>query len=66
LLSSLGVTSYGGALAFGALVGFGYLAATTVNVAINPNIPRPLLYGLVSGGYFVVGSLLSCSILVAV
>jgi hypothetical protein len=65
LLASLRVSSLGGALAFGALVGFGYLAATTVNVAINPNIPRPLLYGLVSGGYFFVANIVSCAILVA-
>ena len=60
------MTSYEGALIFGAVVGLGYLASTTVNVAINPNIPRPLLYGLISGGYIFVGSLLSCTILVTI
>jgi hypothetical protein len=66
LMRALNVTSYEHALRFGALVGLGYLASTTVNVAINPNIPKPLLYGLVSGGYFLVGSLLNSVILVAV
>jgi hypothetical protein len=63
LMRALMVTSYEGALIFGAVVGLGYLVSTTVNVAINPNIPRPLLYGLISGGYFFVGSLMSCTIL---
>ena len=65
LMRALTVTSYAHALMFGAVIGFGYLASTTVNVAINPNIPRPLLYGLIGGGYFFIGSLLSCVILVA-
>jgi hypothetical protein len=65
LMRTLNVTSYVDAIEFGALVGLGYLVSTTVNVAINPNIPRPLLYGLVSGGYFFVGSLMNSVILVA-
>jgi hypothetical protein len=66
LMRALNVTSYEHALRFGALVGLGYLASTTVNIAINPNIPKPLLYGFVSGGYFLAGSLLNSVILVAV
>lgn len=65
LLRSFHVTSVGSALVFGAVTGVGYLASTTVNVAINPNIPRPLFYGLVNGPFFVVGNLISCSILAA-
>lgn len=64
-MNVLGITSYENALTFGAVVGFGYLVSTTFNVAINPNIPRPLLYGLISGSYFFVGSLFNCAILVA-
>jgi Protein of unknown function (DUF1761) len=64
-MNVLGIKSYENALIFGAVVGFGYLVSTTFNVAINPNIPRPMLYGLISGGYFFVGSLLSGVILVA-
>jgi hypothetical protein len=41
------------------------LAATTVNTAINPNIPRPLLYGLISGTYFVLSSIAVSVIVVA-
>lgn len=65
LLHALKVDSMIGALAFGAVVGVGYLSATTVNTAINPNIPRPLLYGVVSGSYFLIASLVTSVILVA-
>lgn len=65
LLRSLGIATLGGALLFGTVVGLGYLVSTTVNVAINPNIPRPLFYGLVNGPFFLAGNLLSCTILAA-
>lgn len=63
LMRMLNVTSTSAALGFGTITGIGYLVATTVNVAINPNIPRPLLYGLVSGPFFLLGNLMSCAIL---
>jgi len=66
LIQALKIQSMANALAFGSVVGMGYLASTTVCVAINPNIPRPLFYGLVSGSYFLLSSLLSCAILVAI
>ena len=47
------------------MVGMGYLVANTVNIAINPNIPRPLLYGVISGGYFLAGITIVSIILVA-
>ena len=55
LLNALAINSYQGALLFGLIVGVGYLVANTVNIAINPNIPRPLLYGAISGAYHLVG-----------
>ena len=66
LLRLLGVHSLGGALLFGGFVGFGYLTSTTVNTGINPNIPRPLRYGLVSGAQFFVSSLVMSVVLVLV
>ncbi len=48
LLQLLHIDSVGGAAALGALVGLGYLGSTALNVAINPNMPRPLLYALVN------------------
>jgi hypothetical protein len=57
LLPLLHTDSAGGAAALGALVGLGYLGSTALNVAINPNIPRPLLYALVNVPYFVLSSI---------
>jgi hypothetical protein len=65
LAKLLKLEGVGEALAFGAVVGLGYLAATSVNTAINPNMPRPLFYGLVSGGYFLVSGMVVSVILVA-
>ena len=65
LLKSFHVTAMGDALVFGAIVGVGYLSATVVNVAINPNMPRPLFYGAINAPYFVISSLVSCAILTA-
>jgi hypothetical protein len=65
LLYALHISSYSGALGFALLVGFGYLFTNTVNIAINPNIPRPLFYGLIMGSFHMVGMVLVNLILVA-
>ena len=65
LMRALHVDSYSSGLQLGALVGIGYLVANTVNIAINPNIPRPLLYAVVSGGFHLVGILIVTTVLVA-
>lgn len=65
LLRALRLSSYGDALLLGLIVGVGYLAPMTVTIAINPLFPRPLQYALVNAPMFVLGSLLSCAILVA-
>jgi len=64
LIHSLKIDSYENALPFSMLVGLGYLVANTFNIAINPNIPRPLLYGLISGSYHLVGISMVSMILV--
>ena len=64
LVRALRIESVADAFVFGAIVGIGYLAATTVNTAINPNMPRPLFYGLISGGYFVLSGPIVSVILV--
>lgn len=66
LLKALQVQTLEGAVGFGGLVGLGFLASTTVNTAINPNIPRPLVYGLVSGSYFLLAGVVTSVTLVAV
>lgn len=65
LIYALNISSFGDALKFSLLVGIGYLFANTVNIAINPNIPRPILYGLISGTYHLVGILMVSIILVS-
>ena len=65
LFYALNVTSYGNAVGLAALVGIGYLVANTVNVAINPNIPRPFLYGSITGSYHLLGMVLVNLVLVA-
>lgn len=65
LFYELNITTYGNALFFATLVGVGYLVANTVNIAINPNIPRPFLYGFVSGSYHLTGMVLVNLVLVA-
>lgn len=65
LIYTLNVSSFGDAMEFSLLVGIGYLVANTVNIAINPNIPRPILYGIISGSYHLTGILIVSIILVA-
>jgi Protein of unknown function (DUF1761) len=55
LFYSLNIQSIGSALEFSFVVGIGYLVANTINIAINPNIPKPILYGIISGSYHLVG-----------
>lgn len=55
LMAALGVATLGDAVLVALVVGVGFLVANTVNIAINPNMPRPLFYGLVTGSYQLVG-----------
>ncbi|HEY0063301.1 MAG TPA: DUF1761 domain-containing protein [Telluria sp.] len=65
LLRALHVDGYGEALTLGAIVAIGYLGAMTVNIAINPLFPRPFYYALINVPMFLIGSLMTCAILVA-
>lgn len=65
LIYALNLESMGEAVSFALLVGVGYLVANTVNIAINPNIPRPIFYGAISGAYHLLGILIASCILVA-
>jgi hypothetical protein len=65
LIYALNIQSFGAALELSLIVGVGYLFANTVNIAINPNIPRPILYGIISGTYHLVGILIAGVILIA-
>ncbi|WP_199444400.1 DUF1761 family protein [Umezawaea beigongshangensis] len=66
LVAALGITSVGDALVFGVIVGIGYLVAMTFNIAINPNFPHPLRYGLLNAPYFLFGSVLTSLALVLI
>ncbi len=65
LIYALDIHSYSDAIVFSLIIGFGYLVANTVNIAINPNIPRPVLYGLISGAYHLTGIMIVSLILTA-
>ncbi len=65
LMRALNIQSFEAAVEFALIVGIGYLVANTVNIAINPNIPRPIHYGIISGSYHLVGILIVSIILVA-
>ncbi|MDJ1505660.1 DUF1761 domain-containing protein [Xanthocytophaga agilis] len=63
LVYALHIETYQSAFQFAVIVGVGYLFSNTVNIAINPNIPRPILYGLISGSYHLVGIIIVSLIL---
>ena len=65
LMNMLGITTYGAAISFALLVGFGYLVTNTMNIAINPNMPRPIVYGLLTGACHIVAIIAVCLVLVA-
>lgn len=66
MLRALDVTRMSDALVFGLIVGIGYLGTTMLNIAINPNFPRPLYYAALNAPFFVGGSVITSLILVAV
>ncbi len=63
LINSLQVTALGTALAFGLLVGIGYLAAQTLNIAINPNFPHPFRSTVLNAPYFLACSLITSAVI---
>lgn len=65
LIQALDITTIGTAVSFALVIGTGYLVANTIDIAINPNMPRPLLYGAISGVFHLTGILLVSIILVA-
>ncbi len=64
LIYALGIDSYSEGIEFTFIVGIGYLVANTVTIAINPNIPRPILYGIISGAYHLTGLLIATTVFV--
>lgn len=64
LIYALDISTTGSAIEFALVVGLGYLVANTVNIAINPNIPKPILYGLISGSYHLAGIIIVSLVIV--
>ncbi|MEI5675608.1 MULTISPECIES: DUF1761 family protein [unclassified Nocardioides] len=65
LVEALDISATGDAVVFGLVVGVGYLTAMTFQIAINPNFPRPLLYGVINAPYFVITSVLGSVVMTA-
>lgn len=63
ILGMVGPSSVGDALALGLLIGVGYLIAMCMTIAINPNFPKPFSYTLINAPYFLLNSLVTCTIL---
>lgn len=63
LIRALGIDALGDAIAYGLIVGIGYLAAMTITIAINPNFPRPLLYAAINAPGFILSSVVVSIIL---
>ncbi|HEY0975908.1 MAG TPA: DUF1761 domain-containing protein [Flavobacteriales bacterium] len=65
LMEQLGITTYGAALTFALVIGFGYLVTNTMNIAINPNMPHPMPYGTLTGAYHLIAMILVCMVMAA-
>ena len=64
LIYALNISTLSAALEFAIVVGVGFLVANTINIAINPNMPHPIHYGIISGAYHLAGILIVSVILV--
>jgi hypothetical protein len=63
LLRALEIDTLGDGIVFGLVISIGYLVAQTLTIAINPNLPRPLLYTLINAPYFIVCTVVASIIL---
>jgi len=63
LIYALNLTAYADVIKFALIVGIGYLFTNTINIGINPNIPKHISYGMITGFYHLVGMLIVCSII---
>jgi heme/copper-type cytochrome/quinol oxidase subunit 2 len=64
-LYELNINSISETIEFALTIGLGYLVANTINIAINPNIPRPILYSVISGSYHLLGITIASIIIVS-
>lgn len=66
LVAALDLTTAADAVVFGLVVGIGYQLAMTFQIALNPNFPHPIRYGLLNAPFFLASSLVSSLLLVLV
>jgi hypothetical protein len=66
LMVVLNINTRKAAIEFALVIGLGFLVANTFNIAINPNIPHPMAYGLLVGGFQLISIIVSCVILQAI
>ncbi len=64
LMYALNIDNVNAAVEFAFVMGIGFLVANTINIAINPNMPRPIHYGIISGAYHLTGILIVSLVLV--
>lgn len=65
LIYTLNIHSFSGAIEFSLIIGIGFLVANTVNIAINPNFPRPFYYSLITGAYHLSGIIIANTIIIS-
>ena len=65
LIYALNIQSFSGALEFSLIIGIGFLVANTLNIAINPNFPRPFHYSIITGAYHLIGIMIANTIIIA-
>lgn len=65
LVHALDVRQMSVAVTLGLIVGVGYSASISLTNAITPNMPKPLLFGAVTGSYHMLGAIIVAVILVA-
>lgn len=63
LMAILNISTRKAAIEFAIVIGLGFLVANTFDIAINPNIPHPIPYGLIVSGFHLVGIFVSCLIM---
>ena len=63
VMRMVGIATLADALAFGLVIGVGYLLSMCMTIAINPNFPRPFAYTLVNAPYFLISSLVTTTLL---
>lgn len=66
LISSLKIQTINDVIPFALLIAVGYLMPMTMMIAINPNFPRPFYYTIINAPYFLISSVMTSLILVAI